>query len=339
MKKSIQFNIRRVLALCLPLFGLALAGCGTKTLDWRNADVVNGKVYNSGANEPFTGKVTNIPDKTLFSQQEGFQKFAAIMDASGASGSYGSLCDGAVDAGLPDGDYVCKLPQSEAVTFKATFNKGVLDGELAFTAENGKPVSSVSFKEGKPDGKQQVFNAANGQLVRVLNWKNGIADGEEAAFDASTGKQTVKATWVEGKLNGPMIQYAPDGERVIHRVTYDMGVKEGVEEVFDENTGQPVSHLEWLHGKENGWLKNWDGRGHLLSGARYVNGVVMERLEPDYDGASGTASTVSNAPANPDQCVSQWIAAFHKEQGADTPIGNDQLEEWAGWCKDGKHPG
>jgi hypothetical protein len=39
---------------------LLLSGCWGKTLDFRNAEIVHGKIYASGANSPFSGQVTNI---------------------------------------------------------------------------------------------------------------------------------------------------------------------------------------------------------------------------------------------------------------------------------------
>jgi hypothetical protein len=40
------------------LSAVVLAGCFGKTLDFRNAEISNGKLYQEGANEPFSGKVS-----------------------------------------------------------------------------------------------------------------------------------------------------------------------------------------------------------------------------------------------------------------------------------------
>ena len=40
---------------------LFLAGCSKETIDFRNAEVSNSKVYKQGEDKPFTGIVTNVP--------------------------------------------------------------------------------------------------------------------------------------------------------------------------------------------------------------------------------------------------------------------------------------
>lgn len=58
---------RKIRTCCsaMALMGLlALSGCG-KNLEFRNAEVSNGKIYAHGANEPFDGRVTNIPEQVI----------------------------------------------------------------------------------------------------------------------------------------------------------------------------------------------------------------------------------------------------------------------------------
>lgn len=38
-----------------------------------------------------------------------------------------------------------------------------------------------------------------------------------------------------------------------------------------------------------------------------------------------------------DQCVDHWIDAYRKEVGDDAAVTQGQLDEWDGWCKEGKH--
>lgn len=39
-----------------------------------------------------------------------------------------------------------------------------------------------------------------------------------------------------------------------------------------------------------------------------------------------------------DKCVDAWADAYRKERGDDAMIATDQINEWKGWCKAGKHP-
>jgi hypothetical protein len=37
-----------------------------------------------------------------------------------------------------------------------------------------------------------------------------------------------------------------------------------------------------------------------------------------------------------DQCVDHWVDAYRKDAGEDAVVTQDQLDEWTGWCKEGK---
>lgn len=39
-----------------------------------------------------------------------------------------------------------------------------------------------------------------------------------------------------------------------------------------------------------------------------------------------------------DQCVDHWVDAYRKDAGEDAVVTQDQLDEWTGWCKEGKQP-
>jgi hypothetical protein len=55
-------HISRKLVIPLAATLLCLSACGHKVLDYRNAQFVNGKIYSGGANSPFSGAVTNVPN-------------------------------------------------------------------------------------------------------------------------------------------------------------------------------------------------------------------------------------------------------------------------------------
>lgn len=123
-------NYRYSLILSSLIAALALGGCKNDVLDYRNAQMVNGKVYLGNANEPFSGKLTNVPDQALLIDQAGFQltgKLASIALADslpaaernaqsflGTSGAaallFEALCDVQISDGLPDGRAICKTP-------------------------------------------------------------------------------------------------------------------------------------------------------------------------------------------------------------------------------------
>ena len=58
---KIMHSRRQVAALAATsLATVLLAGCKSDVLDYRNVQIVNGKVYAGDANTPFSGKVTNV---------------------------------------------------------------------------------------------------------------------------------------------------------------------------------------------------------------------------------------------------------------------------------------
>lgn len=140
--------LRHGAALAALAVAALLAGCKGDVLDYRNAQMVNDKVYDGNANEPFSGKLTNVPDRSLLIEQAGFQltgKLASIALADsvpaaesnaqsflGSSGAEtllsGAVCDVQINGGVPDGPAVCKAPQSEVVRIETSFKHGTLDG-------------------------------------------------------------------------------------------------------------------------------------------------------------------------------------------------------------------
>jgi len=74
--------------------------------------------------------------------------------------------------------------------------------------------------------------------------------------------------------------------------------------------------------------------------------VQMAKRETESSPIHDAAVTELNAPMpasspptnSPDTeaCVEHWTDAYRKEQGQDTVVTQDQLDEWAQWCKQGK---
>ncbi|ARL96033.1 hypothetical protein [Burkholderia pseudomallei] len=72
---KIMRSCQKVAALAaISLTTVLLAGCKGDVLDYRNVQVVNGKVYAGDANTPFSGKVTNVPAPDILNNQQGYQR-------------------------------------------------------------------------------------------------------------------------------------------------------------------------------------------------------------------------------------------------------------------------
>jgi hypothetical protein len=363
-------------ALAALVVAALLAGCKGGVLDYRNAQMVNGKVYGENANEPFSGKLTNIPDRSLLIEQAGFQltgKLASIaladslpsternaqsfLGRSGAEGLLsGAACDVPIDGGLPDGPAVCKAPQSEVVRIETSFKHGTLDGSFKlFGGQSDGTLLEVTFSNGQPNGAEKVYSWTDHKLIHSFPWNRGIAAGTEEAFDSNTGALVKRATFVDGKYEGEVVHYSPDGKQVTARATY-------------------------VNGKLNGPYKEWDASGTLTADKTYSNGVEVgadgsdvsscmnewddayravpgrpafpptelkqqwqascrEGKHPSTSSADLSSRTIAGGQPAPNSCIDAWTAAYRRERGDEAIVTVDQLGEWQSWCKAGKRPG
>jgi hypothetical protein len=294
----------------------ALAACGSKVLDFRNAEIVNGKVYASGANEPFSGRLTNVPVDKLMLPQRGFEilsnvvsnsnavipaSLRALQSFAGASNALmllpDALCDADFSGGAPSGKITCTSPRSETVQIQAAFNEGVLDGDFVlFDASGKQPIVNATFRHGLPDGKLEIHSPTTGKLVHTGNLDNGVLSGKEEAFDPTTGNRVLSATLVNGLYDGTFTRYAPDGKQMTLQASY-------------------------VQGKLDGNRKSWNEDGKLVADQMFAHDVEV--------GADGTAIS---------DCVSEWNDAFHAVPDARPVEPTSAREQWQASCREGKHP-
>ena len=317
----------------------SLAGCSGRVLEFRNAEVVNGKIYKSGANEPFSGKVTNVPAAQIFRGLDGISAFlSTAKNVLGSPLDVSSLCTVEIQDGILDGKAECQQPNSSNLVMQLNFSQGLLDGNFkTFTpADPDQPVISATFNKGRANGKLEIFSPQTHKLIYHVNWENGSLVGTEEGFDANTGNLTARDQIENGKLQGEQIRYAPDGKRVIYRVKYVDGLKEGVEEAYDAGSGKPTLRAEWSNGALNGTYQTWKD-GILDQDGKYENGTEIQ-LSTAYDRerAKETAQPSDALSA----CQEAWVAAFRKASpnGDFALINQDQLAEWQQQCKQGKSP-
>lgn len=330
---------------------LTLSGCGNKVLDFRNAEISNGKVYKAGSNDPFSGTLTNVPNNAVLSHQEGFTKVSAVIanviftadengainNLAGAAGlaaavSSGSVCDVKISDGRLDGKAICKKPNSESRVLELDFDEGNLSGKLVYYGPQGGDdvISTVMFKAGEPTGKQEIFSLANKKLVYETFWNNGVREGDETAYDAQTSNIIGHATYRNGKLEGELVRYAADGKQLVYKVMVAAGQKDGVEEIYDRATGKLVSRGNWTGGQKDGLFQTWDAQGQLTAEVLWANGVAKE----DHP----IPLVSQEASPGLDDCTQSWISAHRREAGEDAVVTADQVGEWEGWCKEGKRP-
>ncbi|HDR9102538.1 TPA: hypothetical protein QDB15_005685 [Burkholderia vietnamiensis] len=371
-------NHRSGLVVTSLIAALAVAGCSGNTLDWRNAQVSNGKIYEGDANKPFSGKVTNIPFGTIYSGQAGYQKIA------GTAGSilavlFGSslLCDSEVDEGLPDGDTTCKLPQSDIVQVKGHFEKGVMAGSFTMYDRSGKnAVLEVNYKDGQPDGTLKRYAPDTGKLVVEQSLSVGVADGKYKEWDAKTGNLLVEQNFSHGVLDGDFVRNDADGN-VLAKGSYSSGKFTGFEsfrQSYNSYKGSDFVIVEGRKQYEDGAVKN----GPELDAANTFASDVQHCVDHKSDEAwytthhrptkdetpplinackqevtsrKASADQVATAPKlsadaedrndwpkESNACTSAWEAAYHKANGPDSPINYSQEWEFVDNCRAGKSP-
>lgn len=392
-------NPRKLPLLAALVSTLVLTACGAKVLDYRNVQVVDGKIYAGDANEPLSGKLTNVPSAAIFSAQQGFKTTMRIMEKtlpaltleyiSAAGIDYfptdaripvAAYCDANVSGGYLDGKAICKAANTDRTLITMTFTSGQLDGELDSYApdDTSHLFAKVTFRNGNADGRMEVYSPPTHRLVHTMTWANGVLNGEEEGFDENTGNRVLHASLVDGKYEGKMTGYAPDGNLVSYRVSYANGLKQGAEEAFDPATGKPAGNATYVDGKLNGTVRRWDAGGKLVYQKDYqdgqelpdseaVNSCLDQKIIAFKSTGSGdnfntamrdaweaeckegtetktTQTSASSTPSaataeKPDECVSVWTTAFHRERGDDALVSADQLAEWRSRCVAGKKPG
>lgn len=342
-----------LLAPLVAVMALSLSGCGKDVLDYRNVQVVNGKIYKGDANKPFSGTLTNVPDNEILQNQEAFAQIAPLIVRLAdprevpAAQNLGiswvgmltvkttSYCDVNVKDGWFDGEAVCKAPRSDDKTTTMNFKEGRLDGKFKYFDSVLSPnlLAEATFNDKGADGTLTVYSPRGGKAIGKIEFSDGKMDGKAETFN-DNGDLLVKAAYKEGKLDGTQLHYTNDGKTKIEESHWSKGQKDGDVDFFYADSGKKREHSEWKNGKLEGVAQRWDQDGKLTMDQRFKDG---NQVEDKLAAAAPAAAPAAQAPATDvDACVKHWVDAFHKEQGQDAMIAADQLDEWSEWCKQGK---
>ncbi|WP_146742387.1 toxin-antitoxin system YwqK family antitoxin [Oleiagrimonas sp. MCCC 1A03011] len=348
------------LAVLLTVSLLVLAGCSKPVLDYRNADLPDGLIYAQGANEPFTGTVTHVPDSFMFnSDAKGYWQLLRASGTSLAMISPSLLCTISVRHGYVDGEASCYLPRTDTKVIEASFDGGNLSGDLVYynAGKSDRPWIEGSFDEGLPDGTEKVYSASTGKLIKKIPWSDGTLDGDYYTYNQSNGNTTLEGSFDDGKRSGTWKTFTNDGEHLINRVHYNNdGQLDGQAEGFDPNTGKRTFLVHWVNGKIDGEKKTWDKEGNLLTDETYTDGKKVAERKIDHaaypsnksledrmvQALSGPSANTLQRPPSPtsiDECVQGWVNANHAaaaKAGVDATATIDQVNEWEEWCKSGK---
>lgn len=290
-------HVRKTLLLSLCMFGLA--ACGQETLEFRNAEIVGGKLYREGEDKPFTGRVENIPFKLInndmlrdfFMAKDKYASYhseIARPDQQHYVHTASLICSGSSEDGLSDGAYICRHPNEQ---------HEVLEFELGGSGNE----DIVMYSRRKP-----------GVKIIVGEHRDHRLHGKFEIYSAESGKVLYSTTYDGGKLIGPTSAYNAYTEVLAESRTMD--AESGIEEVIQY--------------AEDGVTKR------LLT--RYKNGYQFgEAIALDQD---ATEVSTAASDDSTDACVDAWVNAHRAVVGEDAVIIHDQLVEWEDFCKKGEMP-
>ncbi|SDI59249.1 toxin-antitoxin system YwqK family antitoxin [Variovorax sp. OV700] len=336
--------LKALLAPCIAIASaMLLAACSPSTLDFRNAEIVNGKLYRSGSDKPFSGHVTNVPERTVLAGHQEYYPYQSavsnVLNALGITANYfgvQSLCDVDAEEGVLDGRVVCRMGAGRFLAYEMGFDKGVLDGPIKtyYPNKEDKLLAEATYDDGVLDGTMKVYGLATGRQVLQSTWKKGKPEGKEEIVDDESGKLFSRVFYTKGVVQGEIVRYVRGTDRLAYRAKVVDGMKDGLEEKFDPFSGKLEERREWKMGKPHGDLVraklDADNKptDELALVARYDNGVEV----PLKAAAAPAAAT------NVQGCVDTRVVAFRIQQGDDEVITADQLGEWEAECREGKKP-
>ncbi|GLQ52486.1 hypothetical protein GCM10010872_39350 [Dyella flava] len=243
------------------------------------------------------------------------------------------IADGKWDNGKPESGSIAKWkigadPRGvKIITVESVVNyvNGLESGKATFYAEDDStspPSTSIStgeydngnrtglWEDGHVGGiANAIINSFQGGMPQVLynfppyRMTNGDTSG------ALRDCHSYKSYWSQGHIAGKVECFTTAGNPLLE-FEIENGQLIGDVLFHDPSSGQVVS------------IHQQDGRAVPESGAESASQVAPQAVAQSASGG--------------DECVNRWIDAFHKAQGADVPISNDQLSEWQADCQQGK---
>jgi len=209
---------------------LLLSACSKPVLDWRNADLSNGKIYESGANEPFDGLVTNVPHGKLEPHLGALRTVLSNLNTNQSAsmpallGGMQYLCDVNIEGGLVADHFVCRYPDSQVVAYEGNLTDGGLEGETVFHNAAGTKVVVLPMASGKVNGRIKIYFAENPE------------------------QPSLEADVVDNGFNGELIGYHLNGQ-VKTKGQYASSVPTGVWEGYREEDGTVSERITYEDGK------------------------------------------------------------------------------------------
>ncbi|MAG67031.1 MAG: hypothetical protein CMK74_14370 [Pseudomonadales bacterium] len=327
------------LILAVVVMAFAISGCSESVLDWRNASVSGGLVYEGDSNEPFSGRLTNIPGDSLPLGPK-FEEIVASFNSP--LGGYENrdqyitgrrlTCDTHVNDGYIEGETSCR-ERSGVTRWTGYIYEDGMDGDVQlFDATGAKALVTAEFSKGLEHGTRRIYSHKTGGLIGEFNFEDGKMHGEQNIW-AENGTKVRHFTAVNGNKTGVETKWSRNGQKVGEIPYGDYGVN-GIVRVWDAESGQLLNETTYVEGERLGRAKAWNEDGtvkYIVDVRADGTSVIVEEDEQRLEPAAPASSALST-------CEEQWITAYRAEVGEDAMINNEQLGEWEQWCSEGRRP-
>lgn len=305
---------------------LSLTGCDSSELDFRNAQVSNGKIYEGKENKPFSGIVTNIPESFIHTGS-GYDLFIREMNdalrkiKSEKNSLWGKTfsCDAEVKDGYISGNVSCHHQNTRALRYTAQYENGRMDGDMqVFSLDDKRTIAKASFKGDLLDGAATLWSPNTAKPIQLRNYKNGKLHGVQENYDETTEKVVYRSESKDGLTVGKVEAFNAQGA-MTKQIPYDDGVPHGIAYEWDANNNRMIGLATFDHGVKTGEGKTWSPDGTLISDYIYQrNAIAEDKLHPTQPRTN--------------TCLTNLIDNFHKANGNETPINSDQISEWESSC-------
>lgn len=276
------------IAIASVFASLWVTGCSASQLDYRNAQINNGLIYSGSNNQPFSGRVTNVPE-SFIRPNSGYNTFISNMNEmlkitkADKNAFWGRTlsCDVEVDDGYISGDVSCHQLNTRALRYTAQYDAGIMDGDMqVFALDGSKTIAKASFKNDLLDGSATIFSPNNGQPLQLKNYKNGKPDGKQENYDEATGNVVYRQQSKDGLTVGNVETFNAQGN-ITKQIPYDDGVPHGLAYEWDANNSRMIGLTTFDHGVKTGESKTWSPDGSLISDYVYArNAIVEDKLHP-----------------------------------------------------------
>jgi len=123
------------------------------------------------------------------------------------------------------------------------WNDGVVDGVKRAYHPNGKVMTEVTYRKGKPVGKSTSYDG-EGMITRTVEYKRGLRDGVMTDYWPRKPRRVVP--YVKGEVHGIVREFHENG-RLRSERPFRRDVLQGVEKQYDED-GEQTRTRYWIDG-------------------------------------------------------------------------------------------